>query len=136
MRTIVAFLVAPLLPAILPTWQMAQAPSRGLTAYIFVCCLIYLLQAAVGIPAFLLFSRKGIHQLWPYILVGFLAAAVLTATVVMIKNDGLAVLVIGGVYMGILGALTALLFWLMARPDQKPISRRPKFQTETLPLVR
>ena len=40
---------------------MAQAPNRsGPSAYIFVCCLIYLLEAAVGLPAFLLF------HLWAY----------------------------------------------------------------------
>jgi hypothetical protein len=98
---------------------MAQAPSRGLTAYIFVCCLIYLLQAVVGIPAFLLLSRKGNYRLWPYLLVGFFASAVPTAATVIIRQDGLFVLVFGVVYMGILGALTALIFWLVARPGHQ-----------------
>jgi uncharacterized membrane protein (UPF0136 family) len=119
MRTIVAFVLAPLLPAILPAWQMARAPNRtGLSAYIFVCCLIYLLQAVVGIPAFLLFLRKKSHRLWPYLITGFLAGAVPAAAAVLIKKDETFALVFAVVYMGLLGASTALLFWLMARPDQ------------------
>jgi len=125
MRTMVAFVVAPLLPAILPAWQMARAPSqKGLSAYIFVCCLIYLLQAVVGIPAFLIFSRKGNYRLWPYLLVGICASAVPAAAAVVIKKDGLLILAFAAVYMGILGALTALLFWLVARPDQKRLAKK------------
>jgi len=124
-RTFIAFLVAPLLPAILPAWYMAQAPDRtGLSAYIWVCCLIYLLQAVAGIPAFLLFSRKGRHRLWPYLLLGFLASAVPVAAAVAIMRDGLSVLFFGAGYLGILGACTALIFWLVARPDQKPITTK------------
>ena len=120
MRTAVAFVVASWLPAILPAWQMAQAPNRtGLSSYIFVCCLIYLLQAVVGIPAFLIFFRKVNDQLWAYLLVGFLGAAIPIAIAVVIKEDGLFTLVFAVVYMGILGSLTALFFWLVARPDQR-----------------
>ena len=120
MRIVVAFVVAPLLPAVLPGWQLAQAPNwTGLSAYIFVCCLVYLLQAVVGIPAFLLFRRKGSYRLWPYLLVGFFGSAVPAAAAVLIKEDGLLVLAFAVVYMGMLGALTALFFWLAARPDQR-----------------
>jgi uncharacterized membrane protein len=120
MRTVVAFVVAPLLPAILPAWQTAQAPNRtGLSSYIFVCCLIYLLQAVVGIPAFLLFRRKGNHRLSPYLLAGFFGSAVPAAAAVLIKEDGPFVLAFAVVYMGMLGTLTALFFWLVARPDQR-----------------
>ena len=126
MRTSIGFLVAPLLPAILPAWYLAQAPNKsGPSAYIFVCCLIYLLQIVVGIPAFLLFSRISRHQLWAYLLAGFLTSAGPTGAAIVImgdyKNN-----IIGTVfvtwYVGILGAFTALIFWLVARPDQKPIS--------------
>jgi uncharacterized membrane protein len=109
-----------MLPAILPAWQMGQAPNwTGLSAYIFVCCLIYLLQAVVGIPAFLLFRRTGSYRLWPYLLVGFFGSAVPAAAAVLIKEDGPFVLAFAVVYMGTLGSLTALFFWLVARPDQR-----------------
>src|SRR4030081_3326558 len=62
-RTFIAFLVAPLLPAVLPTWYLAQSPNKsGPSAYIFVSCLIYF-----GVPAFLFFRRTH-HRLWPYLL--------------------------------------------------------------------
>jgi uncharacterized membrane protein len=106
---------------------MAQAPNRsGPSAYIFVCGLIYLLQVVVGIPAFLLFSRRGRHQLWPYVLIGSLTAAIPVVVTLVItgdqKNDILGTIFLTG-YFGVLGALTALIFWHVARPDKKPISK-------------
>ncbi len=126
MRTAIGFLVAPLLPAILPAWYLAQAPNRsGPSAYIFICCLIYFLQIVVGIPAYLLFSRRGRHELWRYLLVGSLTTAVPVFVTLVIMGDAKNE-VIGTVslilYFGILGAFTALIFWLVARPDKKPVS--------------
>jgi hypothetical protein len=124
-RTFIAFLVAPLLTAILPASYMAHGPNRtGLSAYIWVCCLIYLLQIVVGIPAFRLFSRTGRHRLWPYLLLGFLTSAVPVAVAVAIMRDSLSVLVFGAGYLGILGACTALIFWLVARPDKKSVTTK------------
>jgi hypothetical protein len=124
MRTVIAFLVAPLLPALLPAWYMAHAPNRtGLSAYIWVCGLIYFLQIVVGVPAFRVFSRTGRHRLWSYLLLGFLTSAVPVAMAVAIMRDGLSVLVFGAGYLGIIGACTALIFWLVARPDRKPTTK-------------
>ena len=128
MRTFIAFLVAPLLPAILPAWYMAQSPNRSVpSAYIFVCCLIYVLQVAVGIPTFLLFSRGGRHQLWRYLLLGFVTSAVPVVAAIVImgdqKNNIAGTIFITG-YFGVLGTFTALIFWLVARPDQKPITAK------------
>jgi hypothetical protein len=104
---------------------MAHGPNRtGLSAYIWVCCLIYLLQIVVGIPAFRLFSRTGRHRLWPYLLLGVLTSAVPVAVAVAIMRDGLSVLVFGAGYLGILGACTALIFWLVARPDKKSVTTK------------
>jgi hypothetical protein len=126
MRNFIAFLLAPLLPAILPAWYMAQAPNKnGLSAYIFICGLIYLLQIVAGIPAFLLFSRRGRHQLWPYLLMGFLTTTVPVVVTFVITRDRqnsiIETVFLTG-YFGILGAFTALIFWLVARPDKKPTS--------------
>ena len=117
MRIVIAFLVAPLLPAILPAWRI------GLPAYVYVCCLAYLYQTVVGIPAFLFFSHKTHHQLWPYLLLGFLAGAVSLAAVAITRDD-LSRLYFSIGLMGILGACTALIFWLVARPDKKSITTK------------
>lgn len=119
MRTFIAFLVAPLLPAILPAWRI------GLSAYIYVCCLAYLYQIVIGIPAFLFFSRKTHHRLWPYLLLGFVAGAGSLAAVATARGD-LSRLYFSIGLVGILGACTALIFWLVARPDKK--SMTPKVQ--------
>jgi hypothetical protein len=120
-RTFIAFLVAPLLPAILPAWYMAQSPNRsGPSAYIFVCCLIYLLEVLVGAPAYLFFRRTR-HRLWPYLLLGFLTTTVPVAGILAFTGDQQGIvgtLLLTG-YFGVLGIFTALIFWLIARPDQK-----------------
>jgi hypothetical protein len=124
-RTFIAFLVAPLLPAILPAWYLAQSPNKsGPSAYIFVCCMIYLLEALVGVPAFLLFRRTR-HRLWPYLLLGFLTTTVPVAGTLGFMGDAKNSIV-GTVfitwYFGVLGIFTALIFWLVARPDKNPIA--------------
>jgi hypothetical protein len=126
-RTFIAFLVAPLLPAILPAWYLAQSPNKsGPSAYIFVCCLFYLLEALVGVPAFLLFRRTR-HRLWPYLLLAFLTAAVpVVGSLVFMgdaKNNIVGTLFTTW-YFGILSIFTALFFWLVARPDQKPVATK------------
>ncbi len=122
MRTFIAFLVAPLLPAILPAWYLAQSPNKsGPSAYIFVCCLIYLLEALVGIPAFLFFRRTR-HRLWHYLLLGFLTTTVPVAASLVFMSDAKNNIVGTAFitwYFGVLGIFTALIFWLVARPDQK-----------------
>src|SRR5579862_5834866 len=126
-RAFIAFLVAPLLPAILPAWYLAQSSNRsGPSAYIFVCCLIYVLEALVGVPAFLLFRRTR-HRLWPYLLLGFLTTTIPVARTIGFTGDAKNNIV-GTVftiwYVGVLGIFTALIFWLVARPDQKPIATK------------
>jgi hypothetical protein len=84
-----------------------------------------LLQVVVGVPAFLLFSRRGRHQFWPYLLLGFLTTAVPVAVTLVVMGDqknNIIGTVFSTGYLGILGAFTALIFWLVARPDKKPIS--------------
>jgi uncharacterized membrane protein len=105
---------------------MAQSPNRsGPSAYIFICGLIYLLQVIVGIPAFLLFSRRGRHQLWSYLLLGFVTGVVPVVATLVIMGDqknNIAGTVFITAYFGILGAFTALIFWLVARPEKKPFT--------------
>jgi predicted lysophospholipase L1 biosynthesis ABC-type transport system permease subunit len=129
-RTFIAFLIAPLLPAILPAWYLAQSPNKsGPSAYIFVCCLIYFLEALVGVPAFRLFRRTR-HRLWPYLLLGFFTTTVPVAGILVFMGDqhnnivGTAFITW---YFGVLGIFTALIFWLVARPDQNPLSQTPNF---------
>jgi hypothetical protein len=59
--------------------------------------------------------------------VGFLISAVPVAVTFAIKGDqgnNIVGTVFTTWYFGMLGTFTALIFWLVARPDQKPISTK------------
>jgi hypothetical protein len=122
MRTVVAFLIAPILPALAPAWFLhANYPNRtAISGFIFVCGLFYLLQAVVGIPAYKLAGTKR-HYIWFYLLLGFfgMAAAFLAVTVVFSTTKiRIAETLLQIAYFGALGAGIGLVFWLIARPDK------------------
>jgi hypothetical protein len=119
-RIFVAFLVAPLLPALFVAWRLTtHAPEKTLPIYIYVCCIAYVLQAVVGMPIFLFLSRRGRQRLWPYLSLGFLAGGAPLATLAITRG------VLPRVYFSvgmtsIAGVCLALIFWVVARPNQKP----------------
>lgn len=124
-RTLVAFLVAPMLPALAPTWFLhANYPDRmAISGFIFICGLFYLLQAVVGIPAYILARSKRRHiYIWFYLLLGFFGMAVgfIAVTVVFsTTKTSIAETLLQVAYFGALGAGIGLMFWLIARPDKK-----------------
>src|SRR3977135_2981932 len=71
-RTLVAFLIAPILPALAPAWFLhSNYPDRtAISGFIVVCGLFYLLQAIFGIPAYILAQAKR-RYIWFYLLLGF-----------------------------------------------------------------
>lgn len=122
MRTVAAFLVAPILPALAPAWFLhANYPNRtAISGFIVVCVLFYLLQAVVGIPAYILARAKRRH-IWFYLLlgcigmaVGFIAVEVVFST----TKTSIAETLLRVIYFGALGAGIGLVFWLIARPDK------------------
>ena len=122
MRTVVAFLVAPLLPALAPAWFLhANYPNRtAISGFIVVCGLFYLLQAAVGIPAYIL-ARANRRYVWFYLLLGFFGMAVgfIAVTVAFsTTKTSIAETLLQVTYFGALGAGIGLVFWLIARPDK------------------
>ena len=121
-RTLVAFLVAPILPALAPAWFLhANYPNRtAISGFIFVCGLFYLLQAVVGIPAYILAQAKR-RYVWFYLLLGFFGMAVgfIAVTVVFsTTKTSIAEILLRIAYFGLLGAGIGLVFWLIARPDK------------------
>ena len=124
-RTLVAFLVAPMLPALAPTWFLhANYPDRmAISGFIFVCGLFYLLQAVVGIPAYIL-ARSKRRYAWFYLLLGFFGMAVVSIAVTGIFSTikiSIAETLLQVTYFGALGAGIGLMFWLIARPDKGAI---------------
>jgi hypothetical protein len=122
MRTVAAFLVAPLLPAFAPAWSLhANYPNRtAISAFIFICILFYLLQAVIGIPAYVLARAKRRH-VWFYLLLGSFGMPVAFITVIVVfptTKISIAETLLQVIYFGALGAGIGLMFWLIARPDK------------------
>src|ERR1700735_3711718 len=122
MRTVVAFLVAPLLPTLAPVWFLhANYPNRtAISGFVLVCGLFYLLQAIIGIPAYIL-ARTKRRYIWFYLLLGFfgMAAGFIVVTVVFsATKTNIAEILLQFIYFGALGAGIGLVFWLIARPDK------------------
>jgi hypothetical protein len=122
MRTVVAFLVAPLLPTLAPTWFLhANYPNRtAISGFVVVCGLFYLLQAIIGIPAYIL-ARTKRRYIWFYLLLGFfgMAAGFIAVTAVFsTTKTNIAETLLQVTYFGALGAGIGLVFWLIARPDK------------------
>ena len=121
-RTLVAFLVAPILPALAPAWFLhANYPDRtAISGFIFVCCLFYLLQAVGGIPAYF-WARTKRRYIWFYLSLGFLGMAVVSVAVIGVfstTKTSIIEILLQVTYFGALGAGTGLIFWLIARPDK------------------
>jgi len=131
MRFLVAFLAAPMLPALVPAWaSYANRTYDPLAAFVFFCGLFYLLQAVVGIPGYKLFNRTGKHSSWAYAALGFCGTALpfLLLSLYRKPQEGydLASLLYATCYPGLLGAGTGLMFWVVARPDKVAHRERPQ----------
>jgi hypothetical protein len=122
-RLALAFLVAPVLPAMAQAWTINLAGEyHPLARFIVICGALYNLQLIVGVPAYLVFRRVKQAHLWAYALLGFGAAAVpllcmflyLCAT----RECRLAEPFRAPFQAGLLGATTAVIFWLIVRPDR------------------
>jgi hypothetical protein len=120
-RTIVAFLVAPMLPALLPAWSASQNGSyHPLAVFVVVCGAFYALQILVGVPAWLLLRRLKLQQIWFYAVIGFVSVAlpfVVYAESRSPSHDVGQALYLA-IYLGLLGGLSAAIFWLIVRPNR------------------
>lgn len=119
MRPLPAFVVAPLAPAALPAWFAAQKGLSPLAVYAGVCAAFWLLQLVVGLPVSRLLRRRGRAAVWLYAVTGFAAVAgPIAAWGVLVSpgSQGQASYLAG--YLGLLGALTAVIYWLLVRPDR------------------
>jgi hypothetical protein len=109
-------------PALAPAWFLhANYPDRtAISGFIFVCGLLYLLQAVVGIPAYFL-ARTKRHRIWFYLLLGFFGMAVVFVAVIGVfstTKTSITETLLQATYFGAIGAGMGLVFWLIARPDK------------------
>jgi heme/copper-type cytochrome/quinol oxidase subunit 4 len=123
MRTLVAFVGAPVIPAVIAAWVVhLNRTYEPPTMLVFVCLSFYALQAIIGVPAYMFMTRKNLHRVWIYLLLGCFGAA-LPLLLSFIwrqaeKGYGLAEYALL-YYPALLGTGTGLIFWVLARPDKR-----------------
>jgi hypothetical protein len=128
-RLLLAFLVAPVLPALVQAWitNLAGEYHNPLAFFIMVCGALYALQLIVGIPAYLFFRRAKQYRLWIYVLLGFCAATVPLLPWLLYRCPPSGCRPVEAIWyssnVGLLGASAAAIFWLIARPDK--VARPP-----------
>ncbi len=116
-----AFLVAPMLPALLPAWFASQnGPYHPLAIFVLFCGAFYALQIIVGVPAYLLLRRLRLQQIWFYALIGFVSTALPLVVYGKIRAPAHDVdrALFLALYLGFLGGISAAIFWLIVRPNR------------------
>jgi len=126
MRARWAFFLAPIIPAILPSynWHTHHPEAAPLSGFLFICLAFYFLEALIGIPAFYILARRRWRHFWVYTIVGFLAvfAPLFVLGLVRWHVPYGTVLYLCSL-AGIFGGATGLIFWLLVRPDKDPIEQ-------------
>lgn len=128
-RTVVAFIVSGLAPAILTSivgWNGAYHP---LALLVVVGGAAYALQVVVGIPVHFLIRRRK-HGLVLYVVTGLTAALVpfLLHAANRWEAEGATIelAIVPTLYVGFLGVLAGATFWLVARPDRTAVAAVPR----------
>lgn len=126
MRARRAFFLSPIIPAILPGYNLhIHRPEMApLSGFLFICLAFYFLEAAIGIPAFHILNRWRWRHFWAYAVVGFLAVFVPLILWCLIRwNPSYAIgtALYGCTFIGIFGGPTGLIFCLLVRPDRDPV---------------
>jgi hypothetical protein len=129
-RTLLAFLVAPILSALVPTgFSFAGGINPPLFVFAVFCGAFFVLQIVVGIPAYLLLGRTKRQHVWFSALVGFGVVALPYLLYALYRGEKgyeLGEILFLTCLVGLLGAGNGLMFWLIARPDRVVENAQPK----------
>jgi len=127
-RTFLAFLLAPILSALVPA-GFATGINPPLTVFLLFCGAFYVLQMVVGVPVYFLLGRAKLRRIWTPALIGFGATALPYLLYALYRGEKgyeLGEILFLTCLVGLMGAGTGLIFWLIARPDRVVQSAPPK----------
>lgn len=125
-RLIAGLLLAPLAPGLLLlAVSLFGAVGEGLWAMKVMAIFAYPTMIILGLPIHLLFKRAGWTRLWPYLIAGALSGLVVSLVVfpsvhIFAPGQGGASSIAIAVLAAFFGALSALTFWLIVRPQKGP----------------
>lgn len=126
MRTLVAFLIAPLFPGVmfLLFFLISSEADAGVWFFCGSTFVAYLVTIVFGVPTYMWLRKCNNNDLWGYLICGSLLSIVPIAQVIslpgsfshvdlefLMQNLGWALLII------LLSTGTAFIFWIIARPD-------------------
>ena len=117
-RLVLAFLVSPLMTpltfivTVAYRGDISSRPEVIPVVFALYTPFAYLVAAALGIPAFLLFRRLGLNHLLFYVL-GGAAIGLITALVILGLLTSWSVLLGDYVWCSVAGALSASMFWMI-----------------------
>ena len=126
-RLVAAFLLAPLVPAVLYSsisWMLISL-SGGISEFFVTAFVVYLAAAwgtlLLALPVFLALKRFNLARWWSALGVG--AALGLLYTLLIGANSPSAPLLRGYCSFPVIGAMSGLVFWLVHRPVTPPNNR-------------
>jgi hypothetical protein len=132
-RRSTAFFVAPLTSVLMSVPYLYHAPFPwSVVGFVLVLIVSYGGMIAVGIPAYLFLRSRHWLSLWVAVIVGFIAGGIMififAALFALLLGEGgrgmIAGIADGSMVKDILwpggpmGAVTGVVFWLIARPDR------------------
>lgn len=115
--------MAPIVPALIPsTFSYLNHAYNPVAVFIAFCGAFYVLQLAVGVPTYKYLRLRNKHNLVTYLAVGLISIEVPFLVLVALRWSARHYTILSAIYptiyIGILGALPPLIFWLLVRPDK------------------
>ena len=135
-RTLLAFLAAPVPGALIQSAVVALWPKPGLgvferplSMFVAIALFVYAAGLVLGVPAAIMLRRRGLTGLRDHALAG--AGVMLTPIVLALlwtlwrsSTTPYAIAYSLG-YFGLTGLLAGAVFWAIARPDRRAAARTP-----------
>lgn len=134
LRTMLAFLAAPVPGALIQSAAVALRPKPGmgvfdhpLSMFVAICLFVYAAGLALGLPAGMVLQRRELTGLRAHALAGtgVVLTPVLLALLWTIWRGSVSLYVaaynLG--YFGLTGLLAGAVFWAIARPDRRAAAR-------------
>lgn len=131
-RLAIAFLAAPVLPAIVKTWLVSRPDDTlSLSLLVLIAGLFYAMQLVVGVPGYLVMHRYRQTDALACIVLGFLVMAIpiaLSSLYWCVGGTCVADTVRYTADSGLYGFAMGAMFWLVAQPG-RPVWRLPSVRT-------
>jgi hypothetical protein len=120
-RLALGLALAPLAPGLLVlALSLLGKPSEGIWALKLIAMFAYPAMIVLGLPLHLLFQRSGWTSVWPYLIAGTIAGAVVAYFVfpsLQVAGSSPSSIAIAAI-CAFFGAVTAATFWLIAKPNK------------------